>query len=160
MAAVGEGATQLQHQPRLPRPRFAHHAHRLTVAGSDLPERVAERGQLALPSHETAQHAPGAGVQRRAAPPAPGQRVDDQRLASPANGHGPARLQQRIALDEPRGGIAQENASGLGGLLQPRREVGGVSHRGVVHAQVVADGAHHHEAGVQPHPERELHLFA
>ncbi len=30
--------------------------------------------------------------------------------------------------------------------------MGGVADRGVVHAQVVADRAHHHEAGVEPHP--------
>jgi hypothetical protein len=33
-------------------------------------------------------------------------------------------------------------------LLEPCGEIGGIPHRHVVHAQVVADLAHHHEAGV------------
>ena len=34
-------------------------------------------------------------------------------------------------------------------LLQPRGYIGGIAHRGVVHAQVIADAAHHHKTRVQ-----------
>ena len=48
------------------------------------------------------------------------------------------------------GRFAHHHAAGPGRLLQARGEVGGVTHRGVVHPQVVADLAHDHRAGMQP----------
>ena len=40
--------------------------------------------------------------------------------------------------------------------MQPCRQIGGVAHRRIVHAQVVANRAHHHEPGIQP----DTHLQA
>src|SRR4030095_14745097 len=39
--------------------------------------------------------------------------------------------------------------------LQRRRQADGMAERGIVHAQVVADGAHHDLAGVEAHAHRE-----
>ena len=52
-------------------------------------------------------------------------------------------------------GLADDHRPGLRQLLQPRRQVGGVAHRRVVHAQVVANLAHHHQPGV--HADAHLH---
>ena len=54
------------------------------------------------------------------------------------------------------GRVADEQRARFGHLLQPRGEVGRVADRGVVHSQVVADRADHHEAGVEPHPDRHV----
>ena len=53
------------------------------------------------------------------------------------------------------GRLRDEDVSGLGRLLHPRRDVGRVPYRGVVHAQVVADAADHHQARVEPLPHQE-----
>ena len=45
------------------------------------------------------------------------------------------------------------------GLAMPRSraaEVGRVAYRRIVHPEVAADGADHHETGVDPHPHAEL----
>ena len=46
-----------------------------------------------------------------------------------------------------------QDVARMAGVLGPCGHVGGVTDRGVVHAQVVADGADHHEPGVEPHPQ-------
>ena len=60
------------------------------------------------------------------------------------------------ALDETLRRLADQHGAGLGGLLEPGREVGRVAHRGVVHAEVVADAPHDDEPAVEPHAHHEL----
>ena len=54
---------------------------------------------------------------------------------------------------------ADDNLARLGETQEPRGEVRGVSHRRVVHAEVCADGADHHMAGVDAHPDLELNAL-
>ena len=49
--------------------------------------------------------------------------------------------------------FADINRTGMGEPLQPGRNIGGVTDRRVVHAEVVADAPYHHRAGVQTHPQ-------
>jgi hypothetical protein len=57
--------------------------------------------------------------------------------------------------DEARGGVAHHDRAGLRHLLQARRQGGGVADRGVVHAEVVANGADHDEPDVKAHAQAE-----
>ena len=68
-APVREAYAKLQHQPRLPRARLPHHAHRLAAPSGGLRKRVGKRGELALPPHEAAQRASDTPVQRGARAP-------------------------------------------------------------------------------------------
>ena len=49
-----------------------------------------------------------------------------------------------------------DGLAGLGDVEHARGEVGGVADRGVVHAQVAPDGAHHDQAGVDADAQAEL----
>src|SRR5216683_1115435 len=146
-------------QTRLSHAGLPHDARHLAVPRLDLREQIEERGQLAGASDEATEPAP-ALIQTRAARPGTEERVHDNRLGFSADGDRPAGLEPGVAFHEPRGGVADQDDPRLGELLQPRGQVRGVAHRGVVHAQVVADGAHHHEAGVRAHPELEGYLLA
>jgi hypothetical protein len=52
---------------------------------------------------------------------------------------------------------ADHDLSWLCQAHEPGREVGRVAHGRVVHAEVSANGAHHHDAGVEAHPYTEFH---
>ena len=65
-----------------------------------------------------------------------------------------ARLEE--AGDEPRRRLGDEHAPGRRGRLQARGEVRGVADGGVVHAQVVADAADHHDARVDADAHAEI----
>ena len=56
-------------------------------------------------------------------------------------------MHETLGERESAGG--QEARSGIGQLLHPRREMGGLAHRGVVHAEVGANGPDNHLARVQ-----------
>ena len=51
--------------------------------------------------------------------------------------------------------LGEVGLTGLGKLLHALREAHRVADRGVFHAQVLADCAHHHLAGVEAHADRE-----
>ena len=54
------------------------------------------------------------------------------------------------ATDRPVRRLTHQHAARAGHLLQARRQVGGISHGGVVHAQVIADLANDYQASVEP----------
>ena len=49
------------------------------------------------------------------------------------------------------------SATRSGELLHARRQVRILPHRRVIHMQIVANGPHHHLAGVEPHPQLQQH---
>ncbi len=69
------------------------------------------------------------------------------------------------SVPEMLGASADEDLARLGEAEKARREVSGIAHRRVVHAQISADGADHHEARIDPHahlevdPVLESHFF-
>ena len=50
------------------------------------------------------------------------------------------------------GCLRDDNASRIGSCLETRRHVRRIPHRRIVHAEIVADAPHHHEAGVEALP--------
>jgi hypothetical protein len=57
------------------------------------------------------------------------------------------------ALHETEGRWRQKDTAGTGQLFHARCQVHRLSNRRVVHVQVIVDAAHHHLAGIEPHPE-------
>jgi hypothetical protein len=147
---------ELPAEPALPDPGLAHHAHHLPVAGDRARERGLERRRLVLASHEAREAArPGhleAGAERAHA----GQLVDPQRGGHALHRHRAQLLQPEEAGDERRRVLGQVDLPDLGDLLHPRGEPDGVAEGGVVHAEIVADPAHHHLARVEPHADGEV----
>ena len=59
-------------------------------------------------------------------------------------------------IPEVLGPPTDDDLAGLGDVEEPGGEIGGVAHRGVVHAQVASDRAHHHGTGVDPDAHAEV----
>lgn len=62
-----------------------------------------------------------------------------------------------VAVDEAVGGFGHDDLARLGDLLHPGGQVRRVADGRVVHPEVVADGADHHEAGIETDPHPEVH---
>jgi hypothetical protein len=61
-----------------------------------------------------------------------------------------------VAGHQAMGGLGDDNLIRRRLLLQTRRYIGGVAHRGIVHTQVVANRTDYNHASVEPHPDGEL----
>ena len=68
--------------------------------------------------------------------------------------------QREVSLDLACGTRCQIYLARFGDLFHARREADGVSLRGVVHAQVIADLADDHLAGIEPQACREVEAAA
>jgi hypothetical protein len=69
---------------------------------------------------------------------------------------GATRLQVYLVLYQSTGALADQDHPGRGTLLEAGGQMRGVAHGRVVHAQVVADTADHHQSRVQPHAYRQV----
>jgi hypothetical protein len=122
------------------------------------PNSALQRGHLVARVRRT-------GCAARGAPLAPGtppaSRCAVTRPLWPRSSSSPTRSRANVPLHQPRGRVAQEHGAWRRGPAgNPGREMRGVADRRVVHAQVVADRADDHEAGVQSHPHGQAHLAA
>ena len=147
---------ELEADPALPDARFADHAHDLPVRLECPGENAVQPGELLFPSHQAreAQHARRveAGTKRADSE----EREDPDRRADTLQGRRALVAQSEESLDQPRRVLAHIHRPGLSHLLHPRGEADGVPLGRVVHAQIVADRAHHHLSRVETHPHREL----
>ena len=78
--------------------------------------------------------------------------------ARPFTGTSPSAVTCDKTLRQAQRVGRQPDAARRRQLLHPRRQVRGLAYRCVVHVQIVANGAHHHGAGVEP--DAQLHLHA
>ena len=152
--AVADAPAKLEEEPRLADARLAHEEHDLAF-----PARARSKASRSRPSSRSR---PTNGVSPRSDSTSRRVRVSCAPIAS----HAPTRLglalevdlaeraRLEVPADQPVRGLGDRHAPRLADLLQPRGHVGGVAHRGVVHAQVAADATHHHEPGVEALPRR------
>jgi hypothetical protein len=63
-----------------------------------------------------------------------------------------------VSFHQPLGGLPDENRPRLSQALQTSGDVGGVADGGVIHAQVIANAADHHQAGIQAQAQANLHV--
>jgi hypothetical protein len=89
----------------------------------------------------------------------PRQLEDLDRVREPLHRNGPERLHLDVALDEPHRLAGQSHGPGGRELLHPGRQVGGLPHGCVVHAQIAADRAHNDLARVETDPDLHLHAL-
>jgi len=152
---------ELVEQARLADARIARHEDGLAAAGQHLPEPVEQHAKLALASHVGGQAALAADLDARARAARPEHLV---RLHRRVALHGePAQINRvEESVHRARGRLGRHHAARLRRLLHPCGEVGGVAHRRVVHAQVVADAPDDHGARVEAdaHGERQAALHA
>jgi len=121
------------------------------MSGSGAFERLRELLQLAVPPDEAGQTACGARLKAGASRDDAGQFVDRCGRLEPLHGHGAERLHLDMSFGQPQGVAGDQDGPGLGHLLHPGGKVGGLADRGVVHVQVVANGADDDLAGIEPH---------
>jgi hypothetical protein len=87
-------------------------------------------------------------------------------LGEPLDRQRSQRRDPHQALHQPQGGRGQQDAPRRRQVLHTRRQDRMLPHRRVVRVQIVANGPHHHLAGVEPHPKvhgqamRAPHLIA
>ena len=160
--AVGHGAA-LEHDPALGPLRVGELPEQARLAHSRLPDQrhelapplagqlegLGELLDLGVTAHEAAESTRRRRLKAR--PRGAGARdlVDLHRLAPPLDGDRPQRADLHVALREmPHVGGDEDGARGRE-LLHPRRQVNGLADGGVVHVEVVRDGAHDHLARVE-----------
>ena len=121
-------------------------------------EDVLERAQLTAAPDERREHAivqafegAGSALHRR-------HRIRTDRLGLPFHLEVAEVLEAERAIPQALRAPAHYDLPGLGDGEQPRGDVGGVAHRGVVHAEIPSDRAHHHGARVDAHPHAEVDL--
>ena len=143
-------------QPALADARLADHADDLSLAGIGPVERVLQHLQLLAAAHEAAEAACPRPIE-------PCARCTDVFELEQTDGTlhplhlGQAEVTQpEVALHQARGLATHAHATRRGEVLDARRQSDDVSLRRVVHAQIVADLAHHHLAGVEAHANREV----
>ena len=149
--AVGPmGVGDLPHQPRLAHAGLPDQGHELAMSRGGAAERLAELLDLGLPPDEAREPARGGGLEPRAQRARPQHLVDlDGRLQA-LDRHRPSGLDGDEAFGEAQRVRGQEGGAGAGELLHAGREVRGLAHRRVVHAEVAADGPHDDLPRVQP----------
>ncbi len=146
---------ELQQQSRFADPGFPHQAHDLAFARLHLGEGLPERFDFPAAAHKPGQ-APGHG---RPDPRVHLRRPEEpkglDRLLFPLDLQGFGGSERKELPGQSVGALGDQDAARLGGRLHPGGQVGGIAHGGVVHPQIIPDGAHHHGAGVEPdaHPE-------
>jgi hypothetical protein len=144
------------HQAGLAHTRFSHQGHDLTMARLRPCQGLVERLQLLLPSHKGRQ-APRS--RRLQGPPHRTGAHEIKHLDGldpPLHWHRSQGTDLHQALHQPQGSGRQARAAGGGQLFHTRRQMRRLPHGGIVHVQVITNGAYHHFARVEPHAHAQL----
>jgi hypothetical protein len=134
----------------------AHDGDDLPLPAARLVERVPDLLDLGVASHEAREAPRARRLQARAGRGGGHQLEGEDRLGQALDRHRPERPHLHEALREPQRLGRQAGGPGRRELLHPGGEVRGLPHRGVVHVQVAADGAHDHVARVEADADLDL----
>jgi hypothetical protein len=146
-SGLSQRPATLQHEPRFADASLPGDEHHLSPPGLGLRKAVEQRGQLALTTDKGGKATFDGHIE--AGPAAAGAENFECRRRRPPLHRYLAQVKcLKEARDQAVRGLADDHAPRPRILLQSRRQVGGVPHRGVVHAQVVADLPHDDRAGV------------
>lgn len=148
---------ELVGEPRLAHPGLADDGDHLAPAGVGLAQDPAQVRDLCVAAHEAREAAEGRGLQPRPRLSRPRQLEDLDRVREALHGDGPERSHLDVALGEPHGVARQPHGPGRRQLFHPGREVSGLAHGRVIHAEIAADRAHDDLPRVQAHPDLYLH---
>ncbi len=128
-------------EPRLAHPGLAHDGDHLAVARIGLAQDPAQMLDLGVAPDEAREAAEHRGLEPRARLTRSRQLEDLDRVRQALHGDGPERPHLDVPLGEPHGLCGQPHRPGRRQLFHPGGEVGRLTHRRVVHAQIAADGA-------------------
>src|SRR5215467_3800083 len=149
VASNAVGMRQLMEETRLAYPRITHHGHDLAMPLADLFESGPELLHLRIAPDELAQAPEDSGLKPSPHLPRRDHLADlDGRLET-SHRHGAHRLDLDEALHETACLRGDPDGSGRSELLHASRQMSGLAHRRVVHAEVRADGTNHHVTGVE-----------
>jgi len=155
--AVGVG--ELPEEARLAHARLPDHGDHLAVAQARPVEGAAELLQLRGAADEAREPPSRRGLQTGAGGAGSHQLEHLDRLAEALDRH----RAERDDLDEALGQVqrpgGEPDAAGGGELLHAGRQVRGLAHGGVVHAEIAADRAHHDVAGVEADADLDFHAL-
>ena len=146
------GVHDLIHQPGLANPRFPDEGDHLAVPRPGLLQGLGQGIEFMLTAHKARQPPCGGHLQASAQGTGAEQFVGLHGLCQPLDRHGPQGLHLHQALHQTQRGGGQQDGARRRELFHARRQVHRLPDGGIVHVQVVADGPHHHLAGVQPYP--------
>ena len=152
------GVRELPEETRLAHARLPDHRDHLAVPQARPVEGAAQLLQLRVPADEAREPPPRRRLQAGAGGPGPHQLEHLDRLAEPLDRHRAERGDLDEALGQVQRLAGEPDAAGRRELLHARRQVRGLAHGGVVHAEIAADRAHDDVSGVEP--DADLHLHA
>jgi hypothetical protein len=170
---IGESAG-LEHAPPRELGRTSDFPHQSRLADARLAD---ERRELAMPllgakqggddrlvllpaPHEARQAPRGGGVEAETRGRHAGELEDLDGLGHAPDGHVSERVGLEKALGETNGAGRAQRGPGLGELFQPRRQIGGLPDRRVVHVEIGSDGPYEHVTGVQADADLERDAVA
>ena len=151
-----QALAKLVEEPRLAHACLRDNPDHLPLTGLDLRQHLVQHGQVALAAGKPTQGALPQPRSRRPPWPGPEECVGRHRGGHAFDLERRDRLQVHLVLHQSTGGLADEDHPRRGALLEAGGQVRGVAHGRVVHAQVVADTADHHQPRVQPHAHRQV----
>ena len=146
---------ELEAQAALAGARFGHHTNHLSRTRACRLEGVLEGADIGRAPDESRQAAPPGYVEARTCAANADKAVHVHRLCDTLDAEFAEVVQGDIAASQCRGGPTHETGVGFGETLHALREPHGVALRRVVHAQVVADAAHHDFARIDADACRE-----
>src|SRR5215470_10654785 len=133
-------------------PRITHHGHDLAMSLADLVESRPELLHLRMAPDELAQAPEDSGLKPSPHLPRRDHLADLDRRLETSHRHGTHRLNLDEALHETACVRGDPDGSGRSELLHAGCQMRGLADRRVVHAQVRADRADNHVAGIQTDP--------
>ncbi len=151
-----EPADELVEQPGLADPGLADDQDDGALAGGRDAVGVLEPGKLLPASGQRGQPAFTRDFQSRPPTHLARHRPGASRLALALERELAEVLEAEEALGQAMGLAADHDLPRLGDAEQAGREIRRVAEGGVVHAEVAADGADHHQPGVDAHPHTKL----
>ena len=154
--ALGE----LVAEPALSRSRFGDHADDLRVPRNRLLERGVQSRHLALASDELGEAACAGDVEAAVHAAHALELEDVQRIVHSFDPSFTKVAELKVTRDQLRSVLGEIGRVGGRDLLHPRRQVGRMSKRRVVHPQIVANLPDHDLSRVEAHAYREADPFA
>ena len=154
--AVVDLTLKLVEEPRLADARLAHNQHHLALSRLGAPEAILQDLKLALAPHERREPPLGLDVEPGARDARGHHEPRRHRLALPLERERPQGPGLEVAADGALDRFGDDDLARGRRLQEPGGHVGGVPDRGVVHAEVAADAADHHQARVEALAHLEL----
>src|SRR5437870_4533426 len=146
----GETLLELEEQAGFPDASRADQHHRLPAPSDGLCPSTPQQSHLPLAAYEDGETAFQREIETRPplSPALDAKDGDWMRFAF----HLPTAAGDalEVGLNQGVGRVAYQQGVGISQALQPRSEVGGVPHRGIVHPQVIADATDDYWARVDP----------